>query len=150
MSGPKIYYATYTAYSGRAIRSELIETHDFVSFRLAPLRGNAAHNKGMALFPRKIDGKYAMIARQDNENLYLIYSDDLYTWDGGQAILKPRISLGVRSDRQLRVADRTRRRLAAADARRRPGPQILDRRGAARQERSVQGAGALARTAAAA
>ena len=60
-----------------------------MSFRLAPLRGAAARNKGMALFPRKIGGKYAMIARQDNENLYLIYSDDLYTWDGGQAILKP-------------------------------------------------------------
>ena len=43
-------------------------------------------NKGMALFPRRLDGKYAMIARQDNENLYLIYSDDLYSWDGGQAI----------------------------------------------------------------
>jgi predicted GH43/DUF377 family glycosyl hydrolase len=85
----KIYYATYTAYSGRAIRSELIETSDFMSFRLKPLRGAAARNKGMALFPRKIGGKYAMIARQDNENLYLIYSDDLYTWDGGQAILKP-------------------------------------------------------------
>jgi len=85
----KTYYATYTAYSGRAIRSELIETSDFTSFRLTPLRGAAARNKGMALFPRKIDGKYAMIARQDNENLYLIYSDDLYTWDGGQAILKP-------------------------------------------------------------
>ena len=85
-----IYYATYTAYSGRAIRSELIETSDFVSFRLSALKGSAAHNKGMALFPRKIDGKYAMIARQDNENLYLIYSDDLYTWDGGQPILKPK------------------------------------------------------------
>jgi hypothetical protein len=67
-----IYYATYTAYSGRAIRSELIETSDFVSFRLSTLKGNAARNKGMALFPQKIDGKYAMIARQDNENLYLI------------------------------------------------------------------------------
>ena len=88
--GRKTYYATYTAYSGLAIRSELIETSDFMSFRLAPLRGAAARNKGMALFPRKIDGKYAMIARQDNENLYLIYSDDLYTWEGGgQAILKP-------------------------------------------------------------
>jgi len=87
--GRKTYYATYTAYSGRAIRSELIETSDFMSFRLAPLKGTAARNKGMALFPRKIGGKYAMIARQDNENLYLIYSDDLYTWDGGQAILKP-------------------------------------------------------------
>jgi predicted GH43/DUF377 family glycosyl hydrolase len=85
----KTYYATYTAYSGRAIRSELIETSDFMSFRLAPLRGAAARNKGMALFPRRIDGRYAMIARQDNENLYLIYSDDIYTWEGGQAVLKP-------------------------------------------------------------
>ncbi|RPH56361.1 MAG: glycosidase, partial [Acidobacteria bacterium] len=74
------YYATYTAYSGRAIRSELLETTDFRSFRMTPLAGPATANKGMALFPRKIDGRYAMIARQDNENLYLIYSDDLYTW----------------------------------------------------------------------
>jgi predicted GH43/DUF377 family glycosyl hydrolase len=86
----EIYYATYTAYSGRAIRSELIETRDFMSFRLTPLRGGAAHNKGMALFPRKIGGNYAMIARQDNENLYLLYSDDLYTWEGGGLpLLKP-------------------------------------------------------------
>jgi predicted GH43/DUF377 family glycosyl hydrolase len=85
----KTYYATYTAYSGTAIRSELIETRDFLSFRMSPLHGTAARNKGMALFPRRIEGKYAMIARQDNENLYLIYSDDLYRWDGGQAILKP-------------------------------------------------------------
>jgi predicted GH43/DUF377 family glycosyl hydrolase len=88
-AGHHVYYATYTAYSGRAIRSEIIETSDFVSFRLSPLNGDAARNKGMALFPRKVDGKYAMIARQDNENLYLIYSNDLYTWDGGQTILKP-------------------------------------------------------------
>jgi predicted GH43/DUF377 family glycosyl hydrolase len=87
--GGKLYYATYTAYSGRAIRSELIETADFLSFRMSPLKGAASQNKGMALFPRKIGGKYAMIARQDNENLYLIYSDDLHTWEGGQAILKP-------------------------------------------------------------
>ena len=89
-AGETIYYATYTAYSGRAIRSELIETSDFVSFRLSTLKGSAARNKGMALFPRKIGGRYAMIARQDNENLYLIFSDDLQTWDGGQPILKPR------------------------------------------------------------
>ena len=87
--GRTTYYATYTAYRGTAIRSELIETSDFLSFRMTPLHGAAARNKGMALFPRKIDGKYAMIARQDNENLYLIYSDDLYKWEGGQAILKP-------------------------------------------------------------
>jgi predicted GH43/DUF377 family glycosyl hydrolase len=53
------------------------------------LRGAAARNKGMALFPGKIGGKYAMIGRQDNENLYLIYSDDLYSWEDGVAILKP-------------------------------------------------------------
>ncbi len=88
--GRKTFLATYTAYSGKAIRSELIETTDFISFRMSPLRGAAARNKGMALFPRRIDGKYAMIGRQDNENLYLIYSNDLYSWDGGQAILKPR------------------------------------------------------------
>ena len=87
--GRTTYYATYTAYSGRAILSELIETTDFLSFRLTPLAGAASYNKGMALFPHKLNGKYAMIARQDNENLYLIYSDDLYRWDGGQAILKP-------------------------------------------------------------
>lgn len=87
--GRKVFYATYTAYSGRAIRSELIETTDFVSFTLTPLAGSAARNKGMGLFPRRIDGKYAMIGRQDNENLYLIYSDDLHCWDGGKAILAP-------------------------------------------------------------
>lgn len=88
--GRKTYYATYTAYMGTAIRSELIETVDFLSFRMSPLHGAAARNKGMALFPRRIDGKYAMIARQDNENLYLVCSEDLYRWEGGQAILKPR------------------------------------------------------------
>ena len=87
--GRKAFYATYTAYSGRAIRSELLETADFRLFRMTPLRGSAARNKGMALFPRKIDGRYAMIGRQDNENLYLIYSDDLYTWEGGHCILQP-------------------------------------------------------------
>jgi predicted GH43/DUF377 family glycosyl hydrolase len=87
--GQTTFYATYTAYSGRAIRSELLQTVDFRSFRMTPLAGTAARNKGMALFPRKIDGRYAMIARQDNENLYLIYSDDLYAWDGGRAILHP-------------------------------------------------------------
>ena len=88
-NGQKTFYATYTAYSGRAIRSELLATTDFQSFRMTPLGGAASHNKGMALFPRKIDGRYAMIGRQDNENLYLIYSDDLYSWDGGRSILQP-------------------------------------------------------------
>jgi predicted GH43/DUF377 family glycosyl hydrolase len=87
--GATTFYATYTAYDGRAIRSELIETSDFLSFRMSALRGAAARNKGMALFPRRINGNYAMISRQDNENLYLVYSEDLYSWEGGRAILRP-------------------------------------------------------------
>jgi predicted GH43/DUF377 family glycosyl hydrolase len=87
--GKRTFLATYTAYDGRSIRSELIETQDFLRFRMTPLRGSAAKNKGMALFPRKLNGRYAMIGRQDNENLYLIYSDDLHVWEGGQPILKP-------------------------------------------------------------
>jgi predicted GH43/DUF377 family glycosyl hydrolase len=87
--GQKTFYATYTAYSGRAIRSELLATKDFQSFRMTPLNGSAARNKGMALFPRKIDGRYAMVSRQDNENLYLMYSDDLYSWEGGRILLQP-------------------------------------------------------------
>ena len=88
--GKPRFYATYTAYSGTSIRSELIETADFLSFRMSPLAGDAARNKGMALFPRRIRGRHAMVGRQDNENLYLIYSDDLHTWSGGQAFLRPR------------------------------------------------------------
>ncbi|HEV7135121.1 MAG TPA: glycoside hydrolase family 130 protein [Steroidobacteraceae bacterium] len=86
----KTFYATFTAYSGKAIRSELLATEDFVSFRMSPLAGVATTNKGMALFPRRIGGRYAMITRQDNENLHLAYSDDLHSWNGGIAILKPR------------------------------------------------------------
>lgn len=88
--GETTYYATYTAYSGRDIRSELLETKDFVTFRMMPLEGPAARNKGMALFPRKIDGRYAMIARHDNENLHLILSDDLTSWGLGKVVLGPR------------------------------------------------------------
>lgn len=89
-NGALTYYATYTAYNGRDIRSELVKTTDFVSFCLSPMTGAATNSKGMALFPRKIGGRYAMIARQDNENLYLIYSDDLYDWGRGTELLAPK------------------------------------------------------------
>ena len=89
-NGKTVYHATYTAFSGRGIRSELLSTTDFLSFRLTPLKGDAASNKGMALFPRKVNGRYAMIGRQDNENLHLLYSDDLLTWSGGTKFLEPR------------------------------------------------------------
>lgn len=88
-AGRTSYLATYTAYSGSSIRSELLETNDFLNFTLTPLRGPAARNKGMALFPRRINGRYAMIARQDSENLYLLYSDDLHHWDEGRLLMKP-------------------------------------------------------------
>jgi hypothetical protein len=143
--GQHTYYATYTAYSGRAIRSELLETHDFLSFRMAPLQGVAALNKGMALFPRMLDGKFAMIARHDNENLYLIRSDVCTRGRERGGDSQAAISLGVRADRQLRLADRARRGLVAADSRRRPGPQVLHRRGPARQGGSLQSSRALAR-----
>ncbi len=86
--GP-IYYGTYTAYSGRGIRSELIETTDFHRFRMLPMTGTAAVNKGMALFPRKVNGRYAMVGRQDNENLFLMYSDDRLDWNGGEKFIRP-------------------------------------------------------------
>ena len=62
---------------------------DFRLFRMTPLSGTATRNKGVGLFPRRIDGRYAMIGRQDNENLHLIYSDDRYAWDGGRSFLRP-------------------------------------------------------------
>lgn len=80
-SQPWTYYGTYTAYSGMNISSELLVTRDFHRFEMHPLSGPAAGNKGMALFPRRIDGGYAMIGRQDNENLFLLRSDDLFHWD---------------------------------------------------------------------
>jgi predicted GH43/DUF377 family glycosyl hydrolase len=87
--GRTTYYATYTAYSGRAIQSELLATSDFQSFSLTPLTGTATRNKGMGLFPRKINGRYAMIGRQDNENLHLLFSDNIHDWNGGHAFLQP-------------------------------------------------------------
>jgi len=88
-NGQRVYYATVTAYNGRTIGSQLVSTLDFRDFRIEPLYGNATRNKGMALFPRRIDGRYAMIGRYDNENLYYITSDDYRVWNGGTTILKP-------------------------------------------------------------
>jgi predicted GH43/DUF377 family glycosyl hydrolase len=85
-----IYYGTYTAYSGMGIGSELMTTRDFSNFTLEPMRGSAARNKGMGLFPRRINGRYAMIGRQDGESLYYLESDDLLHWDGGELLMQPR------------------------------------------------------------
>jgi predicted GH43/DUF377 family glycosyl hydrolase len=84
-----IYYGTYTAYSGMGIGSELMTTRDFSSFTLEPMQGSAARNKGMGLFPRRINGRYAVIGRQDGESLYYLESDDLLHWDGGELLMQP-------------------------------------------------------------
>jgi predicted GH43/DUF377 family glycosyl hydrolase len=87
--GRKKYYATYTAYDGKAILPQLIETEDFVHFKMATLNGSAAVNKGMAMFPRRINGRYAMVSRQDHENLFLMYSDNIHFWNETIPLMKP-------------------------------------------------------------
>ncbi|HEY6564953.1 MAG TPA: glycosidase, partial [Pirellulaceae bacterium] len=75
--GTTRYYGTYTAFDGSVIFPQLVETDDFLRFRIATLNGPEVKNKGMALFPRKINGLYAMLSRQDGENMYLMFSDML-------------------------------------------------------------------------
>jgi predicted GH43/DUF377 family glycosyl hydrolase len=89
-NGTKTYYATYTAYDGKLILPQFIETPDFLHFKFITLNGAAVQNKGMALFPRKIKGRYAMLGRQDYENIYIMFSDHLHFWDNIQLVLKPR------------------------------------------------------------
>jgi predicted GH43/DUF377 family glycosyl hydrolase len=83
------YYATYTAYDGFEIVPQLIETDDFVTFTIATLNGYAAQNKGMALFPRLINGKYVMLSRRDRENLHLAVSDDVRFWNEVIELYRP-------------------------------------------------------------
>lgn len=87
--GSITYYATYTAYDGHNIYPQIIETKDFTNFRVITLSGKYSKNKGMALFPRKINGKYAMISRVDGENLYIMYSENLHFWGSAQIIKEP-------------------------------------------------------------
>jgi predicted GH43/DUF377 family glycosyl hydrolase len=87
--GAYIYYATFTAFDGKIVVPELVETSDFLHFRFRTLNGPAAENKGMALFPRKIGGLFAMLSRQDNENIYLMFSDNIHFWNERRLLLKP-------------------------------------------------------------
>ena len=88
--GSRTYYATYTAYDGKLILPQFVETRDFLHFKFITLNGPAARNKGMALFPRKIHGRYAMLGRQDYENIYVIFSDHLHFWGTATLVVKPR------------------------------------------------------------
>jgi predicted GH43/DUF377 family glycosyl hydrolase len=83
------YYATYTAYNGFAILPQLLETTDFLTFKMHTLSGNAAKNKGMALFPRKINGRYVMLSRQDGVNNYIAFSDRLRSWNDAKLLQEP-------------------------------------------------------------
>ena len=87
--GSAMYYATYTAYNGRSIMPQLIETRDFLDFRVLTLSGKAVKNKGMALFPRRVDGSYAMLSRQDDENLSIMFSDSPHYWNESRVIMRP-------------------------------------------------------------
>ena len=87
--GTHVYYATFTAFDGKVVFPELVETSDFLRFRFITLNGPAAENKGMAMFPRKINGLYAMLSRQDNENIYLMFSDNVHFWHERKALVKP-------------------------------------------------------------
>jgi len=87
--GEVTYYATYTAYNGHSILSQLMETKDFQTFNIATLNGEGVKDKGMALFPRKVNGQYAMLSRQDGENNYIMFSDNLHFWHTAKLIQKP-------------------------------------------------------------
>lgn len=88
--GERTYYATYAGFDGARVRTQLLETRDFLTFRISTLSGRHANSKGMALFPRKLAGKYAMVSRIDGENLYVMYSDDIRFWHRAQRIQEPR------------------------------------------------------------
>ena len=83
------YYGTYTAYNGKEIKTQLIETTDFDIFKIRTLYGAAIADKGMALFPEKVNGKFVMISRQGGEMINIMYSDDLYFWDTYQVLMEP-------------------------------------------------------------
>jgi predicted GH43/DUF377 family glycosyl hydrolase len=83
------YYATYTAYDGRIILPQLLETSDFILFKFFTLNGPAVHNKGMALFPRKVNGQYVMLSRQDDENILIMFSDNLHFWESAKVLVAP-------------------------------------------------------------
>jgi predicted GH43/DUF377 family glycosyl hydrolase len=89
-NGEVVYYATYTAYDGMSVLPKLLATKDFYHFKGLPIHGELAQNKGMALFPRKIKGKYAILCRIDGVNIYIAYSENINVWREAKLILKPR------------------------------------------------------------
>jgi predicted GH43/DUF377 family glycosyl hydrolase len=87
--GTFTYYATYTAYDGKMIMPQLVETADFQRFKFSTMIGAAIQNKGLALFPRKIQGKFTMLSRQDDENILIMTSDTIDLWQTAEVLLVP-------------------------------------------------------------
>ncbi|MHA4847723.1 glycoside hydrolase family 130 protein [Flavitalea antarctica] len=88
--GEVTYYATYTAYDGITILPKLLETKDFYHFKVLPIHGEVAQNKGMALFPRKVNGKYVMLCRIDGVNNYIAFSDNINVWRKADILQTPK------------------------------------------------------------
>ena len=86
--GEVFYYGTYTAYDGHRILPKLVKTRDFYDFQIMPLYGDGAQNKNLALFPRKVNGQYVMLARIDGQNNYIMYSDKLNVWEDPQLLMQ--------------------------------------------------------------
>lgn len=87
--GEVTYFATYTAFDGHKILPQLLETADFVAFRVMTLSGRAAQNKGLAIFPRRIGGRYVALCRHDNVNNHVMYSDDVRVWTNSTVVQEP-------------------------------------------------------------
>jgi len=87
--GRVCYYATYTAYDGRVTLPQMLETEDFFHFKVGTMNGPEVKNKGFALFPRMVNGQYAMLSRQDNENIFLMYSDQPHFWYTKSLVARP-------------------------------------------------------------
>ena len=102
--GSVTYYASYTAFNGTDIGQQLLETKDFVHFTSRPMAGAAAANKGLALFPRRISGRFAALSRSDRESNTITYSRNPHLWERGLACQTPHAFLGGRSARQLWIA----------------------------------------------
>jgi predicted GH43/DUF377 family glycosyl hydrolase len=88
--GSERYYATYTAFDGHDVLPQLIETKDFLQFKIRTLNGTGAQNKGMALFPRRVGERFAMLSRHDGESLYYMASDNIRFWHDAEVLRMPR------------------------------------------------------------
>ena len=86
------YYIMYTAYSHYGPRLALARTDDFEHFERIALISEPV-NKDGALFPKKINGRYARFDRPNvgsTGNVWVSYSDDLVNWGGSEVVMTTR------------------------------------------------------------